>query len=177
MHTHKTNPNSQGFSMIELMISMVITGIISSIALPNFINQIKKSRQSEAVSVLVQLQTTLVAYVDENNTTKSSCGNTDTPTWGDLNGIAAIMTKEGPANDCEAILSAPITMPSGHYTLERSDDKSDDNYYEFTASDSNATKFNAMACVDLVNGASDIEKGNGVTAIKKTDLDCRPMTT
>lgn len=162
-----------GLSLPEVMISVAIVGILSAIAVPSYLNQVQKSRQSEAVSALVQLQTTLVAYVDENNTTKSTCGSTDTPTWGDLNGIAAIMTEDGPANDCQAILSAPITMPSGHYTLEQTDDKDDDNYYEFTASNSNAKEFNAMACVDLVNGASDIEKGNGVIAIEPEDLNCR----
>ena len=119
------------------------------------------------------LQTTLVAYADENNTTNSGCNNGNAPAWGDLNGIAAIMTNNGPASDC-TILTSAITMPSGHYTLARTGNTSDNNYYEFTASDSNAPEFNAMACVDLVNGASDIEKGNGVTAIEPSDLDCRP---
>ncbi len=82
------------------------------------------------------------------------------------------MTNNGPANDCTNLTSA-ITMPSGHYTLARTGNTSDSNYYEFTASDSNAPAFNAIACVDLVNGASDIEKGNSNTAIQSSDLDCR----
>ena len=171
-YTRELDITSQGFSMMEIMISMVIIGIISSIALPNFINQVQKSRQSEATSALVQLQTTLVAYADENNTTTSGCNNGNAPAWGDLNGIAAIMTNNGPASDC-TILTSAITMPSGHYTLARTGNTSDNNYYEFTASDSNAPEFNAMACVDLVNGASDIEKGNSNTAIQSSDLDCR----
>ena len=171
-YTTELNIIPQGFSMMELMISMVIIGIISSIALPNFLNQVKKSRQSEATSALVQLQTTLVAYADENNTTNSGCNNGTAPAWGDLNGIAAIMTNNGPASDC-TILTSAITMPSGHYTLARTGNTSDNNYYEFTASDSKAPEFNAMACVDLVNGTSDIEKGNSNTAIQSSDLDCR----
>ncbi len=161
-----------GFSISELLIAISITGILSTIAIPNYISQVQKTRQSEATSALVQLQTTLVAYADENNTTKSGCNNGNAPAWGDLNGIAAIMTNNGPASDC-TILTTAITMPSGHYTLARTGNTSDNNYYEFTASDSNAPAFNAMACVDLVNGASDIEKGNSNTAIQSADLDCR----
>ena len=154
------------------MIAVAIVGILTSIALPNYFSQVQKTRQSEATSALVQLQTTLVAYADENNTTNSGCNNGTAPAWGDLNGIAAIMTNNGPASDC-TILTSAITMPSGHYTLARTGNTSDSNYYEFTASDSNAPEFNAMACIDLVNGASDIEKGNSKTAIQSSDLDCR----
>ena len=161
-----------GLSLPEVMISVAIIGIMSTIAVPSYLNQVQKTRQSEATSALVQLQTTLVAYADENNSTNSGCNNGTAPAWGDLNGIAAIMTNNGPASDC-TILTSAITMPSGHYTLARTGNTSDNNYYEFTASDSNAPEFNAMACVDLVNGASDIEKGNNNTAIQSSDLDCR----
>ena len=169
---YKKESQQGGFTLSEIMISVTIVSIVSTIALPNYFNQVQKTRQSEATSALVQLQTTLVVYTDENNSTNSGCNNGIAPAWGDLNGIAAIMTNNGPASDC-TILTSAITMPSGHYTLARTGNTSDSNYYEFTASDSNAPAFNAMACVDLVNGASDIEKGNSNTAIQSSDLDCR----
>jgi len=136
------------------------------------LQSVQRTRQSEAAAALAQLQNTLVAYVDENNTTASGCGAGTAPTWGDLNGIAAVMTDSGPASDCTSLNTA-ITMPNGRYTITRTDNGSDDDYYEFTAADSSAANFNVMACVDLSNGASDLEQGSSSAAITASDLDCR----
>lgn len=167
-----TRTISDGFTITELMIAVAIVGILSAIALPNYFNQVQRTRQSEAAAALAQLQTTLVAYVDENITTDSGCDtDSSSPTWQDLNEISAVMTASGPANTCTS-LTAAISMPNGRYTLNRTGDTTDSDYYEFTATDSSAVNFNVMACVDLSNGASDLEKGNASAAVQTTDLDC-----
>jgi type IV pilus assembly protein PilE len=45
-----------GFTLIELMVVIAIVGIIATIALPAFTEQVRKSRRSEAVSTLGDLQ-------------------------------------------------------------------------------------------------------------------------
>lgn len=45
-----------GFTLIELMITVAIVGILASIAYPSFMSQIKKSRRAEAVAVVSQIQ-------------------------------------------------------------------------------------------------------------------------
>jgi type IV pilus assembly protein PilA len=40
--------NSQGFTIIELLVVFIIIGILSALALPSFLNQANKAQQSEA---------------------------------------------------------------------------------------------------------------------------------
>jgi len=155
-----TNKELDGFTLTELMITIVILGILSAVALPNYFNQVQRAKQSEAVATLAQIQNTLAAYIDEFNLLPTG--------WKDLNEIAAIMTTEGPAN---LTTFNQIILPGDNYTLSRTDNGKEKNYFEFTATSTNtnseAAKFNVMACIDLVGGASDIKRG--VIDSKKND--------
>ena len=46
----RRNILEKGFTLVELMIVIVIVGILSAVALPNFLNQTKKARATEAQS-------------------------------------------------------------------------------------------------------------------------------
>ncbi len=46
--------NNEGFSLIELLVTVIIISILSAIALPSFLNQANKARQSEAQTLLVR---------------------------------------------------------------------------------------------------------------------------
>ena len=43
-----------GFTLIEALVTIVISGILSSIALPIYVNQVNRSRQNEASSTIAQ---------------------------------------------------------------------------------------------------------------------------
>lgn len=44
--------NAQGFTLIELLVVIVIVGILSAVAIPTFLNQIRRARTAEAQTAL-----------------------------------------------------------------------------------------------------------------------------
>ena len=56
----------KGFTLIELLVVVLIIGILSSIALPQYTNAVEKARMSEALSIIGSLKTGIDAYVLAN---------------------------------------------------------------------------------------------------------------
>jgi type IV pilus assembly protein PilE len=56
-----------GFTLLELMISVVIVAILTSIALPNFSEKIKQTRRLEARSILLENAQFMERFFTENN--------------------------------------------------------------------------------------------------------------
>jgi type IV pilus assembly protein PilA len=61
----KKNRN-EGFTLIELLVVVIIIGILSAIALPNFLNQSAKAKQSEAKTTIGSVNSAQTAYRQEN---------------------------------------------------------------------------------------------------------------
>ena len=139
-----------GFSLTELIAAVSIVGILSSIALPNYLNQVNRTRQNEAVSTISQIQTTIATYADEFGVLPTS--------WAELNDTSAVMTNNGPAtqNNFDA-----ITLANGRYIVSI---KNNVNLFTITATRDDEPNLNIVACVNLSNGASGLNQGSKDTA-------------
>lgn len=134
-----------GFTLTEVMVTTVIVSILSSIALPNYQNQVNRARQNEAASTISQIQTTIATYADEFGLLPGS--------WTDLNSVNVVMTETGPSQKDSF---ETIKLAGGHYEVAISQSA---NLFTITSTSTNAPNLNIIACINLTNGASAVSKG------------------
>ena len=178
--TRRTNrwhagKNQSGFTLTEMLTTVVILGGLSSIAIPTYLDHRTASCQSYPKSIISQAMSQAQAFNDEYATAAES--------WSDLDKIATIMTKTGPASGGDL---SWIELPNCKYKLmgERKG-----NEYTFIATqsgafippeeqednneiDSTKNKYNIAGCINIATGASDIRSGNGKTAVSTSSLSC-----
>lgn len=70
--------HNQGFTLIELMITVAIIGILASIALPAYQNYVRQARRADAMASLLDLQAQQERW-RVNNTTYAATGSLTVP--------------------------------------------------------------------------------------------------
>ncbi|MDX2217263.1 MAG: type IV pilin-like G/H family protein [Oculatellaceae cyanobacterium bins.114] len=61
-------PREQGFTLLELLVVIMIIGLLSALALPSFLSQSSKARESEALTYIGSINRGQQAYFLEKNT-------------------------------------------------------------------------------------------------------------
>ena len=78
---HSGNKNSRGFTLIELMITVAVIGILAAIAYPSYQESIAKSKRADAQGALLSLASALERHFTETNSycdagsTDNGCGS------------------------------------------------------------------------------------------------------
>ena len=59
---------SPGFSLIEMMVTLAIVGILVAVATPAYFNHLSKSRQTKAIGTLMEIKAAQEIYFAESGT-------------------------------------------------------------------------------------------------------------
>ena len=171
---HHGRSQGDGFTLTEMLTTTAIITSLATIALPTYLGEKKASCQGYPESIINQAMTQVQAHNDEYGAGPSS--------WSDLNRIATLMTKSGPAAGDSL---SWIELAQCGYKLKAIQNES---IYTFIAAQTGAfiddpqaeennlkaedNTYNVIGCLNTLTGASDIKRGNGTTAAELSALSC-----
>jgi type IV pilus assembly protein PilE len=111
----------QGFSLIELMVTIVIVSILASIAIPNYRDYVTRSRIPEATAGLGDIRVRMEQFFQDNRTYPTGgCATTATATkLGVPVGDAFDFTCVADATTYTITATGKVSMTGFKYTLDQ----------------------------------------------------------
>lgn len=99
-----------GFTLIELMVVVAIVGILAMIAIPSFMDQVRKSRRAEAMTAIQDAQLKLERWrVDHANYVDTSPSSPSYPALADTAHYDFTITAAASTPNSYSITAAPIS--------------------------------------------------------------------
>ena len=147
-----------GLTLPELLISVVIVGLLSAIALPNYMNSIKATRQKDVANQIANIQTSIAAYREEFLANPAG--------WKDLWRIAPVNTNKDPSQNPppkdiskEESFTPIQSANGGAYTIST---QNSGNIFILigTPNEKGSALWDIKACLNTQTGLSDIQLGN-----------------
>ena len=105
MNTH-AHRHQRGFTLIELMITVVIIGILSAIALPQYRHYVERSKRTDATAVLMDASQFMQKLMESNN------GSYQAPNGGTPQLPMAIRTSPPNATGKSIAYNITVTTPT-----------------------------------------------------------------
>lgn len=100
----RNKKKSQGFTLVEIMIVVLIIGILMAIAVPNFIKARESSRRNSCIANLKQIDSAKEQYAMDLRLATGAA-----VTWANLTGASGYL--KGPA-------TGPVCPGGGAYTID-----------------------------------------------------------
>jgi len=156
MHAHphfvqRCRADCQGFTLVELMIVVIVIGLLAAVALPSFIDSVRKSRRSDAFAAIAAVQQAQERWRSGHASYATLLGNTSETE--EPNGLRLTGTSNG-----------------GYYTLALSNVTSTNYTVTATAvsSKSQAQDANCQLLAVRMQGGN-VDYGSGASSANWTD--------
>jgi type IV pilus assembly protein PilA len=107
-HLNKKNGN-KGFTLIELLVVIIIVGVLAAIALPSFLNQVGKSRGSEAKTNIGTINRAQQSFRLEQNTMATALTDLDAQITGKFYTYAIVANDNNNSGTTASLAITSIT--------------------------------------------------------------------
>lgn len=110
-------PTQRGFTLIELMITVVVVAILAAVALPSFMDQVRKARRADAVASLTQIQQAQERWRSNNSTFTTTLGSGGLGLGAATSGNYYALTIASPATDGTATAVTGATTSNSYSVI------------------------------------------------------------